>query len=426
MAFLFFECNSDLNKEDESEKLKKADLTFSKLTLNAKNSITKDEIFAKIKEDAKQGFQIKSIAVSDSEIAEVKGTKPNFSIKIKKVGTFTATIILEKTGFLDVKIENCEFEIKNKTFTFQKLTKIGGNTTITKTQILAQVQEQKDGYTIKSIAVSDSEIAEVKGTKPNFSIKIKKVGTFTATIILEKTGFLDVKIENCEFEIKNKTFTFQKLTKIGGNTTITKTQILAQVQEQKDGYTIKSIAVSDSEIAEVKGTKPNFSIKIKKVGTFTATIILEKTGFLDVKIENCEFKITPTSIEIYKIDISKFPEFKPDRGNWDVKYWGQSSSVRRPDLIWQIKRGSSVLFRLLDSDRDSNAEQGRTYSQIFSSPITITKGVSYEFHLSDYDTTSSNDYMGQVNFSVPDDLATSKIFKSANDKIHIKVYFRYN
>lgn len=202
---------------------------------------------------------------------------------------------------------------------------------------------------------------------------------------------------------------------------------MAQIQgQEKEGFTIKSIVVNNSEFAEVKGSKPNFSITIKKQGSFTADIVVEREGFIDLIFHNCEFEIRYTSIQISRIDILKFPAYKNDGSSWDLKYWGQSSSVRNPDLVWQIEEGDTILFKLAGSKKHSNAEQSKMYYWTFgSSPITIKKGTSYEFHLHDYDSTSRNDYMGGLYFFVPSDYATSKIFKSTNDKIQIKVYFTY-
>ena len=63
--------------------------------------------------------------------------------------------------------------------------------------------------------------------------------------------------------------------------TITATQILARVLGKgKDGYTLKSIVISDATKATVSGMKPNLQINVLNVGSFTASITLEHPKFL--------------------------------------------------------------------------------------------------------------------------------------------------
>lgn len=61
----------------------------------------------------------------------------------------------------------------------------------------------KIGYTVKAINnISESTVAAVSGTKPNFKIDFKKVGTFTADMVLEHPTKADITINNAAFEIK--------------------------------------------------------------------------------------------------------------------------------------------------------------------------------------------------------------------------------
>lgn len=178
---------------------------------------------------------------------------------------------------------------------FTKLIMSGGIKTISTEILLKQIDsKEKAGYTIKSITISDNDKAELQGKKPNFSIKIKKAGTFTVTIIIEKVGFKDVTIEKGEITIKKPTATFQKHVISDGRTTITTNQILGQIQELSGlNYTLKSITIpkNKNDIAKVEKINLNLKIKIFKKGTFRAAIILEKIGFLDVEITGCEFEI---------------------------------------------------------------------------------------------------------------------------------------
>ena len=113
VGFLFLECNFSYYNEDfdEKDELKEANLTFEKISLLRLNTktISTAQLLKQIKGNEKEGFTIKNIAVNDETIAQVEGTKPNFSIKIKQSRTFKANIVLEKTGFLDVTLNHCEF-----------------------------------------------------------------------------------------------------------------------------------------------------------------------------------------------------------------------------------------------------------------------------------------------------------------------------
>ena len=274
-------------------------VTFQKLnwTLRQGKTITAKQILGQVRGLSGLGYTLESIAIpaNKAEFAQVQGNQPNFQINIKKVGSFTADIVLGKTGHSDVPIANCEFEVLASEVIFQKLnwTLRQGNK-ITAKEILGQVRGLSGlGYIIKSIAISQNktEFAEIEGFKPDFEIKLKKAGSFTADIVLGKTGFLDVPIANCAFEMQVPVVTFQKHIQKSRNTTITAKQILGQVRGLSGlGYTIKSITIPQNKaaFAEIENS-PNFQIKLKKAGSFTADIVLGKTGFLDVPIANCAF-----------------------------------------------------------------------------------------------------------------------------------------
>lgn len=285
---------------------------FEKLTItNGKNVIIKNEILEQIKGLTGVNYTIQNIVIpsNQSEFAEVERV-PNLQIKIKKAGNFTAKIILGKQGFLDVKIDNCPFEIQNKTFTFQKLEHTGGAKMISTNQIFSQIAgDETTGYKLKNIVLQDASFGTVQTDFSDYWIRISllKIGNFKAKIILEKAGFLDVEIDNCEFEIKNKNASFEEITKTKGTKTITKEQILGQIRGLTNlNYTIKNIVIPQNklQIAEVEGSKPDFSIKLKKAGNFTATIILEKVGFLDVAIQNCKFHKQAFWYAYARVDLS--------------------------------------------------------------------------------------------------------------------------
>ena len=66
-------------------------------------------------------------------------------------------------------------------------------------------------------------------------------------------------------------------------------QILESVSA---GFTLKSITPSDDSFATVSGTKPNLTLTLKKMGNFTAKLVLEHPTYADVTINNAEFTIT--------------------------------------------------------------------------------------------------------------------------------------
>ena len=274
ITLLFITCDEETTRvNDELKDAPK--LTFSKLTVD-KQDVTKEQLLQQIQEKEKEGFTIRKITISDAAFAEVKGTAPNFSLKIKKAGTFTITLTLRKEGFKDVTIQATIVYIATEALTFDKLTT--AQNTLSKDDILNQVQGNKDGFTIKSITVSDSNFAEVQGTAPNLSLKIKKLGTFKITLTLQKKDYKDVTLEATIVHVAAGALTFDKLTT--AQSTLSKADILNQVKGNKDGFTLKSITIGNSyqSFAEVQGTAPNLSLKIKKLGTFKITLTLQKTG----------------------------------------------------------------------------------------------------------------------------------------------------
>ena len=297
ITLIFITCVGDVAVQEELKNAPK--LTFSKLTVN-KQDVTKEQLLQQIKEKEKEGFTIKKITISDPAFAEVKGTAPNFSLKIKKPGTFTITITLHKTGFKEVTLEATIVYIATEALTFDKLTT--AKNTLSKDDILKQVKGNKEGFTLKSITISDSDFAEVRGTAPNFSLTLKKAGDFTATIVLEKVNHKDVTL-NASFSGIPEKLTFNELTIY--KTTLNKDDIFKQIPEkEKANYILKSIAIDDKYKAfvEVKGTAPNFSLTLKKFGSFKADITLSKTDYLDVAITGATFN--------YKSATLTFPKFK--------------------------------------------------------------------------------------------------------------------
>ena len=294
------------NAEFQIDKAGKASLTFNKLTetFASGGSFSTSEILAGV-QGSKTGYTLKNItSLNPSGVASVSGSKPNWSLSFTKVGNFTATLVLEHPSKADVTITSAEFEITkagSASLTFNKLTEIfasGGS--FSTSEILAGVQGSKTGYTLKNItSLNPSGVASVSGSKPNWSLSFTKVGNFTATIVLEHPSKADVTITSAEFEITkagSASLTFNKLTEIfasGGS--FSTSEILAEVQGAKTGYTLKEIkTLNPSGVASVSGSKPNLSLNFIKAGTFTATLVLEHPTKADATINNAEFGILLT------------------------------------------------------------------------------------------------------------------------------------
>ena len=279
-------------------------LTFQKVSkvFSSGGSFSVPEILAGVRSTkaggTKAGYSIKDITTISPNIVTVSSTKTLDFMNV--AGSFTATIILQHNTKADVTIPNCEFEITKtpaESFTFDKLTKLftsGGS--FSTSDILNNVRGgDKTGYTLKNIgALSPSGIGNAVNVKPNVLILFVKAGLFKGTLTLEHPTKADATILNCEFEI-NKTpaesLTFRKTTKIyTPGVTFTSADILSGVQGTKSGYTLKSITnISDRNVVNLTGSKPNFSFHIPKKGAFTATLTLEHPTKGDVTINGAAF-----------------------------------------------------------------------------------------------------------------------------------------
>ena len=287
-------------------------LTFSKLTktFDSGAKFTSADILAGV-QGTKDGYTLKSIStINPSGVANASGSAPNIVLNITKAGTFTATIILQHNEKADVTITNCQFEITKgdaEKLTFQKITKKftkGG--TIDNAKIMSHIQGTKTGYTLKNITeLAPNNVARVTGTAPNLALTMTKLGTFSATITLQHNDKKDAIITGAQFELSTKTvenLTFTKRTKAfatGGSFSVA--DILAGVQGNKTGFTIKNITVSSNIVTVSPAKALNFG---SRAGNFTATIILQHSTKADVTITNCKFEIAklnaPTNLSFTK------------------------------------------------------------------------------------------------------------------------------
>ena len=359
ITLLFITCGDDPDVQTELKDGPK--LTFTKLTVNKKD-VTKEQLLQQIKEKEKEGFSIRRITVSDDAFAEVQGTAPNFSLKIKKPGTFTIKITLHKTGFKEVTIEATIVYVGTEALTFDKLST--AKSTLSKDDILKQVKGNKDGFTIKSIAIGDSyqSFAEVQGTAPNLSLTLKKAGDFTATIVLEKADYNNVTL-NASFSGVPETLTFNELTT--SKATLNKQDLFNQIPEAaKASYALKSIVIGSAyqTLVEVQGTAPNLSLKLKKTGRFKADITLNRTDYLDVTITGASFNYTSATLT--------FPKFKTDKKTLTkAEIFNQVQGDKTGYTITKIAVANA-------SDATVNADNSLTLKKegIINITLTLQKG----------------------------------------------------
>ena len=273
--------DTSVNASFTIQKLPKKTLGFTKFISTYKNLLTRKDILEKVT-GQKDGYTIKAISgISDSDVAELTGA----GLHIKKAGSFTATLTLGHDIYLDETLTGAAFEIK--AYSFSKLV-TAYKQTLTKRDIEKQVQELT-GYTLKSISViSNTDIAALTGGAAK-ALHLKKAGSFTATITMEKASNKDIVIPKAEFEIQK--LSAQKLSFNALSVSkeyLTQSDILQEVTGAKAGYTLKTIsAISGAAMAELSGT----GLKIKKAGRFTATLTLEHNIYSDATLTGAAFTI---------------------------------------------------------------------------------------------------------------------------------------
>ena len=206
--------------------------------------------------------------------------------------------------------------------------------------------------------------------------------------------------------------------------TISKADLLSSVSGQKLGFAITSISiVSGGDIAEVSGG----NLKIHKPGIFSLNLTLQKSGYHDVLLRGCKVKITPYKTKFKTLHILKFPATRSNGNTWDTG-WFISNINKRPDLIYKIYNNqNSLVLQLASSSRESDARQeDLPITHSFSTFTEISSNAENTFKLYDYDTTSFNDFMGDVKFSPHKvDFAKEGVFTSSDGKIQVKIFFVY-
>ena len=109
---------------------------------------------------------------------------------------------------------------------------------------------------------------------PNF----KTLGLLFLTVLLFSTCGDDPDEPNPIPQGKEpaENLSFQKFTVPFSGDKIKTTDILAKVQGKKGGYTLKEIKdITPKDVVTITGKAPDFIITINKIGTVTATIVLQ-------------------------------------------------------------------------------------------------------------------------------------------------------
>ena len=284
------------------------DFSFKLLELTgAKKEVTIEQIKKNLK--ALAGWTIKSVKIDDESFAAVTGTSvKDFKITIKKTGAFSFSIILQKTGYEDFILKgtikvNASTEPPKKAdpskFGFPLLPVNAKEIPIA---TIERNLTKPTGWTIKTIAVADSDFGTVTGADSSQKIVLKKGGAFVINITLQKAGWVDFvlkgNIKAAKFTATASGFSFPELPV---NAKEIPLDDIKRRVKKPTGWTIKTIAVADSDFGTVSSQK----IVLKKDGTFVINITLQKTGWVDFVLKGTIKASTPTQPP-KKADPSKF------------------------------------------------------------------------------------------------------------------------
>ena len=182
------------------------DFSFTTLPVNAK-VVTIEQIKKNLKAPA--GWTIKSIKIDDTSFADVDS---KLKIRIKRGGTFSINITLQKTGWVDFvlkgSIQAAKFKADAKDFSF---TILPVNAKVVTIEQIKKNLKAPAGWSIKSIGIDDTTFADVDS---QLKITIKRVGTFAINITLQKTGWVDFVLKgNIKASVDVFLLIFDKKTK---------------------------------------------------------------------------------------------------------------------------------------------------------------------------------------------------------------------
>ena len=224
------------------------------------------------------------------------------------------------------------------------------------------------GWTIKSIAVADSDFGAVTGAGSNQKITIKKDGTFGINITLGKTGYEDFVLKGVKIKASTPTqppkkadpsnFSFPELPVNGNEIPIATIQ---SNLKKPTGWTIKSIEVADSDFGTVTGTGSNQKIVLKKGGTFVINITLQKTGYEDFVLQGKIKASTPTQPP-KKADPSDF--------SFPAELSVNAKEIPLDDIKRRVKKPADWTIKTITVDDSS-------FGTVNSQKIVLKKGGTF-------------------------------------------------
>ncbi len=132
---------------------------------------------------------------------------------------------------------------------------------------------------------------------------------------------------------------------------------------------------------------------------------------------SCGDQITPTSIRVSKIDVTRFPATESSGGGWDL--------TSGPDIYVELFKGSTSVW--MSSIYYENASQ-TTYSFNISPTYDITSpNEQYTVRLYDYDSSDADDFMGGIIFYPysNDNGFPSTLSIDGGGDVAFKLYFSY-
>lgn len=133
---------------------------------------------------------------------------------------------------------------------------------------------------------------------------------------------------------------------------------------------------------------------------------------------DCSQQKTPISITITKIEVIRFPATDGTGAGWDLSDGA--------DIFPTLSLGSTVLYN--PTTYYNNASQNTTYPFVPSPTIQLTNiTAQYQIDLYDYDSTSSNDWMGGILFTPYSSTGgfPSVLTIDAGGTVAFKVYVSY-
>ena len=262
------------------------------------NTITKDDIESKLA-GKHQGYRLKRILnVIPRAYASVKPGGLALTVNKNIVGPFVATLVFEHPSKENATIHG-RFVIRkspaeNLSIT-ETITKTYGDSPFDFSDIQSKIIGDDGGYVLKAFKhiIPGGLINLSADTK---SMRLRRGGDFTATVVLEHPLKKDAIIENVNFRIDKTTaeiLSFNKVSKEHSTSgRFTAVDILGGVTGNKDGYTVKEIKnLNPNNIVIVSADKTYLIFKPDLVGNFKATVVLEHPTKKDAIINLFEFEI---------------------------------------------------------------------------------------------------------------------------------------